>query len=205
MHPERISNACELHQECIRIHVVNCKTLGTSDSDNAHLSQGLINNLIFHKTLLEAGLWRSIDLMPTQRQQLVLYSDASCEPGPGPLPTVKICWIIMEPYLVGGTVTVPERVLKSFVAKKQYIAQGEALAAALALHFHGHLLEGTSALFFIDNISVLAGLTVGSSRAADLAAVLQAVTLVATKRDSLNWWEHVDSHANPSDGGGCFP
>ena len=100
-----------------------------------------------------------------------------------------------------GVVKVPDRVLASFQKRKQYIAQGEALAPVLALHFHGEVFRNTSTLFFIDNLSVLSGLTVGSSRSADLAAVLQAATLASTRLNALLWWEHVDSAANPADGG----
>ena len=50
-------------------------------------------------------------------------------------------------------------------------------------------------------MSVLSGLTTGASKAADLGAVLQAATLLATRLDCQIWWEHVDSDANPADGG----
>ena len=60
---------------------------------------------------------------------------------------------------------VPEVVLRSFGERKQYIAQGEALAPLLALHCHVEVMSGASALLFIDNLGVLSGLKVGSSRA----------------------------------------
>ena len=99
---------------------------------------------------------------------------------------------------------VPDHVLQSFGERKQYIAQGEALAPLLALHYHGAIMEGASVIFFIDNLGVLSGLTVGSSKAADLGTVLHGATLRAARLNTAVWWEHVDSAANPSDGGGRF-
>ena len=173
----------------------------TSDS---RVSKHLQENLQFHRLLLKLEMWREIELFPMSRREVLIYSDASCEPSDGGLPVVKICWLIFDgPRRVGGVVTVPDRVLRSFGARKQYIAQGEALAPLLALYFHGESIKNTSVTFFIDNMGVLCGLTVGSSRVADLGTVLHGATLHAAKLNMLVWWEHVDSAANPSDGGVC--
>ena len=136
------------------------------------------------------------------RTQVLVYSDASCEPVEGGMPRVKVCWLIFDgENRHGGVVYVPDNVLLSCGERKQYIAQGEALAPLLALHYHGEILKNTSTIFFIDNLGVLSGLTVGSSRVADLGTVLHGATLHAARLNALIWWEHVDSAANPSDGG----
>ena len=135
----------------------------------------------------------------------MVYSDASCEPRAFGLPAVRVCWLIFDGVnKYGAVVDVPDAVLRSFGERKQYIAQGEALAPLLALHYHGRVMEGASVLFFIDNLGVLSGLTVGSSKAADLGTVLHGATLRAARLNVAVWWEHVDSAANPSDGGSCF-
>ena len=170
------------------------------------ISKHLRENLKFHRLLLKLEMWREIELFPTARREVLLYSDASCEPSNGGLPIVQVCWLIFDgPRRLGGVVRVPDRVLRSFGKRKQYIAQGEALAPLLALHYHGNAIRDTSATFFIDNMGVLSGLTVGSSTVADLGTVLHGATLHATKLNIQMWWEHVDSAANPSDGGNRFP
>ena len=78
------------------------------------------------------------------------------------------------------------------------------MAPLLALHFHGELIKDTSVTFFIGNLGVLSGLTVGSSTVADLGTVLHGATLHAARLNVLVWWEHVDSAANPSDGGAYY-
>ena len=166
------------------------------------LTPELRNNLEFHKALLARCPWRTIDLAARDRVQTLLYTDASCEPSEGAFPLVKLCWMIFhQGRSFGGVCTVPDRVLASFATKKQYIAQGEALAPLLALHFHPEPFRGASMLCFIDNMAVLSGLTVGTSRVADLGTILHATALHLVNLNCQAWWEHVDSAANPADGG----
>ena len=56
-------------------------------------------------------------------------------------------------------------------------------------------------LCFIDNMAVLSGLTVGTGRVADLGTILHATALHLVNLNCQAWWEHVDSAANPADGG----
>ena len=54
---------------------------------------------------------------------------------------------------------------------------------------------------FIDNMGVLASLCKGSSVIADFGCVVHALLLAAAKLNTRPWFEHVDSKANPADGG----
>ena len=54
---------------------------------------------------------------------------------------------------------------------------------------------------FIDNMGVLASLCKGSSVVADFSCVVHALLLAAAKLNTRPWFEHVDSKANPADGG----
>ena len=53
----------------------------------------------------------------------------------------------------------------------------------------------------IDNMGVLASLCKGSSVVADFGCVVHAFLLAAAKLNTRPWFEHVDSKANPADGG----
>ena len=91
--------------------------------------------------------------------------------------------------------------LASFKEKTTYIAQGEALAPLLALWYEQALLSNCHVLFFIDNMGCLSALTSGSSSVADFSPILHAFWMLAAKMRVRPWFEHVDTHANPSDGG----
>jgi hypothetical protein len=96
---------------------------------------------------------------------------------------------------------VPPAVFASFKERSTYIAQGEALALLLALWYEQELLSDCHILFFIDNMGCLSALTSGSSSVADFSPILHAFWLLAAKMRARPWFEHGDTHANPSDGG----
>ena len=168
------------------------------------ISSQLSNNLRFHRLLCEAAPVRKVDLLLRQRPRITVYTDASCELIP-PLtkPTVKLCYMILADsgYRVGGFCTVPDRILDSFQDRETYIAQGEALAPLLAMCREPSAFRNASAVMFIDNMGVLASLCKGSSVVADFGCVVHALLLGAAKLRTRPWFEHVDSKANPADGG----
>ena len=95
----------------------------------------------------------------------------------------------------------PDRILSSFEPRDTYIAQGEALAPLLAMCREPELFRQASAVIFIDNMGVLASLCKGSSTVADFGCVIHALLLAAARLRTRPWFEHVDSKANPADGG----
>jgi hypothetical protein len=172
--------------------------------DSPKMSPQLVNNIIFHKLLCEAAPVRRVDLLLKQRRRITVYTDASCEIIPPRVkPTVKLCYLILcdTGYKAGGYCTVPDSILDSFQGRETYIAQGEALAPLLAMCREPSAFYSSSAVMFIDNMGVLASLCKGSSVVADFGCVVHAFLLAAAKLNARPWFEHVDSKANPADGG----
>ena len=159
----------------------------------------------FYLELFRLKPWREVPLSPASQLLLHVYTDASCEPDPPrALPKVQLCYLIFDwvsGLRVGGVCRVPDPVLRSFTDRSTYIAQGEALAPLLALVHHPEVFTAAHCLWFLDNLGVLSGLIVGRSTVADFGSLLHAFHLCSAKRGLSNWFEHVDSHANPSDGG----
>ena len=159
----------------------------------------------FYIALFRLCPWRDVSLLPNTLPRLHVYTDASCEPQPPlALPKVQLCYLIFNwasGERLGGVCRVPDRVLKSFTDRDTYIAQGEALAPLLALLQHPEAVAHANCLWFLDNLGVLSGLIVGRSVIADFGSLLHAFHLCSAKLSLTNWFEHVDSHANPSDGG----
>ena len=56
-------------------------------------------------------------------------------------------------------------------------------------------------MWFIDNLGVLASLAAGGSRVHDFGNAIHSVLLSIANLRAKVWWEHVDTHANPADGG----
>ena len=68
-------------------------------------------------------------------------------------------------------------------------------------YMHGAQLKESHAIHFVDNVSVLSCLVMGSSRITDLSVSgYVACGAMATHRLSV-WFEHVESYANVADGG----
>ena len=56
-------------------------------------------------------------------------------------------------------------------------------------------------IFFIDNLGTLSAMITGRARIADFGAVVHAFHLSVARLRSTSWFEHVESPANPADGG----
>jgi len=105
----------------------------------------------------------------------------------------------------GGVLTVPDAVLAGFVAKRTYMAHGEALVCLLALYHERLLFKGASVLWLVDNLGVLSCFCKGSSSIADFGCLIHSILLATAGLDCLTWFDHVQSKDNVSDGGsrGC--
>ena len=171
----------------------------------AAVSQQLLHSLQFHLALLDLKPYRRVSLIPDGMPHRVVYTDASCELQP-PLtvPVVQVAWIVLDTthgVSEGGFLVVPDEVIRSFQHRDTYIAQGEAFGPLLAVYFHRHILEKSHTIFFVDNLGVLSALITGHARVADFGTIVHAFHLSMACLKSTCWFEHVESGANPSDGG----
>ena len=155
--------------------------------------------------LLDLQPYRAISLTTGRLRQRVVYTDAACETKPPYVnPHVQVSWLILDSasnVAEGGFTIVPPSVLHSFQERHTYIAQGEAFGPMLAVHFNTDLLANAHILFFVDNLGVLSALISGRARIADLGTVIHAFHLSLAHLHSTVWFEHVESPANPADGG----
>ena len=171
----------------------------------AKVSNNLLMCLQFHLALLDLQPYRHVSLVPNQMPRRTIYTDASCEPRP-PLvrPAVQVCWIVLDSssnVALGGFTVVPDVVLRSFEERHTYIAQGEAFGPLLAVTFHRNILTCSHLMFFIDNLGTLSAMITGRARIADFGAAVHAFHLSVAWLQSTSWFEHVESPANPADGG----
>ena len=75
----------------------------------------------------------------------------------------------------------------------------EALGPILALMFEPEFLRSCVTTFWLDNLSALSGFVLGSSKAADLGALVFGAHLCFTKRGIRAWWDYVPSASNIAD------
>ena len=182
-------------------HALICQGQGTTSRVSFHLTL----SLQFYLWLLRAKPYRNVPLSTSHMHRRTVYTDASCETCP-PLvrPVVQVSWLILDTagsIAVGGFTVVPDHVLQSFQERSTYIAQGEAFGPLLAVHFHADVLACSHNIFFIDNLGVLSALISGRARIADFGFVIHAFHLSIAHLRSTCWFEHVESPANPADGG----
>ena len=96
---------------------------------------------------------------------------------------------------------IPWQVLKMFKNRATCIAQGELFAPFLAILTNLRDATGQHLLVFCDNLGILSATVPGRSPVLDVNSLLTGLHLLLTKRRVTSWWEHVDTHANPADGG----
>ena len=96
---------------------------------------------------------------------------------------------------------IPWQVLKMFKNRATYIAQGELFAPFLAILTNLKDATGQHLLVFCDNLGILSAAVSGRSSVLDVNSLLTGLHLLLTSLRVTSWWEHVDTHANPADGG----
>ena len=96
---------------------------------------------------------------------------------------------------------IPWQVLTMFKNRATYIAQGELFAPFLAILTNLKDAAGQHLLVFCDNLGILSAAVSGRSSVLDVNSLLTGLHLLLTSLRVTSWWEHVDSHANPADGG----
>ena len=60
---------------------------------------------------------------------------------------------------------------------------------------------GQHLLVFCDNLGILSAAVSGRSSVLDVNSLLTGLHLLLTSLRVTSWWEHIDTHANPADGG----
>ena len=101
----------------------------------------------------------------------------------------------------GSVSVIPWQVLKMFKNRATYIAQGELFAPCLAILTNLKDATGQHLLVFCDNLGILSAAVSGRSSVLDENSLLTSLHLLLTSLRVTSWWEHVDTHANPADGG----
>ena len=177
-------------------------TFGTTlrvEPSNCLPALGLI--LLFHLSLIELRPWRCVRLSTSTLTPVVIYTDASCEAAEDGH-VVDLCFVLIDRLSqVGGRARLTQAVLASMDKKQTYISHGEAFAPLFCLYHVGRQIFGRSIIWFIDNMGILAAYTKGSSCTGDISCIVHAMLLSSAKLRLKSWFEHVDSHANPADGG----
>ena len=149
--------------------------------------------------------WRQIQLSGDNRRTLHVFGDAAEEPAlSGGMPKVTCCfWFVDVTSGIkrGGVSVIPWQVLKLFKNGATCIAQGELFAPFLAILTNLKDAAGQHLLVFCDNLGILSAAVSGRSSVLDVNSLLTGLHLLLTSLRVTSWWEHVDSHANPADGG----
>ena len=81
------------------------------------------------------------------------------------------------------------------------IAIGELLAVCLAFGCFPHVLKSSSAIAFVDNMSVIHIAVNGAAKHADLSSFTHALHHRIALLNTDVWWEYVPSASNIADGG----
>ena len=86
-----------------------------------------------------------------------------------------------------------------FYERRQYIGQFELLAAVCVYHSLREELRGREVVHYIDNMSAMAALVKGYSRALDSARIVHAFHAWNAGVRVSSWFEYVRSKANIAD------
>ena len=92
-----------------------------------------------------------------------------------------------------GYAIIPDSVVAHWPVKRQYICEGELMAALLAVYNELELLRRVDILHFIDNKAALSAGIRGTSAKPDSAAMAAVYHLLLAHEQSRVWAEHVDS------------
>ena len=169
--------------------------------DLDELTPELKESLKFMLALLEVVSPREIPLSPVSSEVVILYTDASFEPGLMQSPGLgAVCMQRDDPVTRGLAGTVPEQVLNALEEREQQIAPLEAMAVLWAtIAFSSHL-RNRDVVWFIDNQAICAALVRGSSGCDDISAIVSLCHLAWASLSARVWIEYIPSDSNPSDG-----
>ena len=170
------------------------------ESDD-ELTPELRRSLKYMLALLDVVTPREIRLSLEPRPVVVLYTDASWEPGVMQAPGLgMLCFADALPRPCGAACTVPKPTLDAFQERETQIAPLEALAVLQASLLYKHVLRNCDILLFVDNQAVCSALVRGSSPSDDIAHIVALCHLLWASLEARVWLEYVPSADNPSDG-----
>ena len=163
----------------------------------------LRSGLLLLRRLSERHLAWRVTVINTPGPPLIVYSDASYEPGSGKAP--RLGWLIYDPLIgqkpvVAATLDVPLSVVSSWTPREQQIFAAEAFAPVSATYNHPSAFYGRDVLWFIDNEAAAATLIRGASREKDVCEIAECTHLLWAHLRCRVWVEWIDSDSNPSDG-----
>ena len=165
--------------------------------DQTHLSADDRDMLKFIRAVVEWVPSRCISVSPRQEPPIIIYSDASFEPGR----PVRVGWVIVFPnHTIGRTAVIPEQIVGSWQQRKSQIFPAEAFLTVLIPSMHSEVLADRQIVWFIDNEGAASAFIRGDSKTADVRAIVQQAQLSLLKLRCLVWVEWIDSASNPSDG-----
>ena len=95
----------------------------------------------------------------------------------------------------------PPELFSSLMDRETQIAVGELFAVILGFRQYSPDFSNSSAIAYIDNMSVIHILVNGKAAALDLSNAALAVHRRQTQLSAQFWWEYVNTKSNCSDGG----
>ena len=153
--------------------------------------------LTFMARLAQVAPLRHVSMFPNQRTPVLIYSDASWEPGK----VNRVGWIVQTDLeCIGYTMAIDDTVMASWCQRKTQIVMAAAFALIMVLKTCRDKLRGRDVIWFIDNEAVCAAAIRGSSSAEDVQDIVQTSAFMALEIHCRIWYEWIDSDSNISDG-----
>ena len=156
---------------------------------------------------------RRFDLRRRRRPTVKIWTDAAAGERTDEIGRVGFVVLFPEERVVGvdgsastvperwvhGSAPVPDDFVARFRARKQYIGQFELLGAVCVYHTLREDLRDRHVVHYIDNMSAMAALVKGYSRALDSARIVHALHAWNAGVRVSAWFEYVPSKANIAD------
>ena len=142
-------------------------------ADDPHLSEEEKNGLRFLAAVARQLPERRILVAGGGGRPVLLYSDASVEPGQCPI----LGWVLFvdDDQPQGRTLLMPAEAFLALKSRTQQIFPAEVFAAYAAVEEHIASLAGRDVIMFIDNESATAALVRGASKEDDVMSIIQAI------------------------------
>ncbi len=167
-------------------------------AEHSALDQNDIEWLRFIANIVDRVGPRSVPIFGDPDPPVVLYTDASFEPGQ----PIRLGWVVFKPGWQprGWSCVVPEQQVALWKQRRTQIFPAEVFAVALALVVAEPYFLDSDVLVFIDNEAAVASLVKGNSAEPDIEEMVRRVHWDCYVNSTRAWFEWVDTAANPADG-----